>query len=347
MATLDDWGFARFADVFAAAAAPGESPGRVVAATRGHYDVMTAEGELTTTLLGRAAHGGVTLAVGDWVRLSEGARRVVDHLPRRSLFSRRAAGTRPERQLVAANVDVALVVMGLDGDFNPRRLERYLTIAWDAGARPAVALSKADIAPDVAGQRAAVLAVAPGVEVACVSSLSPGGLDALVPLVHAGETIVLLGSSGAGKSTLLNALAGESLQATRPVRAGDDRGRHTTTRRELFRLPSGALIIDTPGMRELALYDGDPDEAFSDIAELAAGCRFGDCRHEREPGCAVRDAIDEGRLDAARLASYRTLGRELAYVQRQQDPALMAAHRQRWKAISQAQRRLGHGRERG
>jgi len=336
---LEDYAFGPFSEVFAARSAPGEIPGRVVSATRGRYHVVTAEGELDTTLLGRAAHAGVALAVGDWVRLAGDSLRIVDVLPRASLFSRRAAGTRPDEQLVAANVDVALVVMGLDGDFNPRRLERYLTVAWSEGARPAVALSKADLAHEVTTKRRAIEAVAPGVEVVVCSALAEGGVDAVTPLLRSRETIVLLGSSGAGKSTLLNRLADAELQATNAVRAGDDRGRHTTTRRELFRLPSGALVIDTPGMRELALFHGDVDEAFADIAELAQRCRFGDCRHEREPGCAVRGAIDDGALDRLRLESFRALGRELAHVQRQQDPALMAEHRQRWKAIHVAQRK--------
>ncbi|MCC6624199.1 MAG: ribosome small subunit-dependent GTPase A [Deltaproteobacteria bacterium] len=336
--SLDDYGFASFVESFAARSAPGEIPGRVVSATRGHYRVVTADGEIETTLLGRAAHAGVAIAVGDWVRLAPDSLRVIEPLPRTSLFSRRAAGARPDEQLVAANVDVALVVMGLDGDFNPRRLERYLTVIWNAGARPAVALSKADVAPDLARQRAEIEAVAPGVEVVAVSSLTESGLAPLAPLMRPRDTVVLLGSSGAGKSTLLNRLAGVELQATRAVRDGDDRGRHTTTGRELFRLPSGVLVIDTPGMRELALFHGDVDEAFADVAALAAGCRFGDCRHEREPGCAVRRAIDDGALDEARLESWRALGRELAYVQRQQDPALMREHRQRWKAIHIAAR---------
>lgn len=346
---LQDWGFTEeFAAAFAASAVPGEIPGRVVAATRGHYRVVIETGtstgessssddEIDTTLTGRAAHQGVAVAVGDWVRLGADLR-VQAVLTRRSVFSRRAAGTRPDEQLVAANVDVAVIVMGLDGDFNVRRLERYLTIAWEAGARPVVALSKADVAEDVAMKTHEAARAAPGVEVIAFSGLDATGAAPLMGVFRPRETAVLLGSSGVGKSTLANTLLGRAAQVTNGVREGDDRGRHTTTKRELFKLPSGALLLDTPGMRELQLWQGDVSDAFADIAELGAECRFADCQHGREPGCAVRAAVEDGRLEEARLTSFHALGRELAYMARQQDPRAQAEERRRWKVIHKAHR---------
>jgi len=236
-------------------------------------------------------------------------------LPRRTAFVRHGAGRRSDGQVVAANVDVVFVAMALDGDFNLRRLERYVAVAWTSGAEPVVLLTKADRSTDVSGQAVAVEAVAPGVPVLPISALTGDGLEAVSALLGPGRTAAVLGSSGVGKSTLINVLAGRELFATGEVRADDDRGRHTTTHRQLVVLPGGACIVDTPGMRELGMWEGGDglDEAFADIDELAGSCRFNDCRHEGEPGCAVRAAIATGDLTHERLRAMRRLEREAAH----------------------------------
>jgi ribosome biogenesis GTPase len=291
-------------------------------------------------------------AVGDWVTLApDGATSPDDPavitavLPRRSAFvrsaadaSRRSAGSLVDEQVLAANVDVAFLVAGLDNDFNPRRLERYLAVAWSSGVRPVVVLNKADIADDLDRHLLEVEAIAPAVPIVVLSALTGDGLAALSPYLLPGVTAVVLGSSGVGKSTLLNALLGEQRQATAAVRADDSRGRHTTTHRELFELPGGAMLIDTPGIRALEIagaVDGVAT-AFDDIAELAATCRFSDCRHQGEPGCAVAAALDDGRLSHDRLASHRKLERELAHAERKGDARAEAEERRRWKSIHKA-----------
>jgi ribosome biogenesis GTPase len=289
-------------------------------------------------------------AVGDWVALepdSAGADPsdpavIGAVLPRRSAFrrsaadaSRRTAGRLIDEQVIAANVDVAMIVAGLDGDFNLRRLERYLAVAWSSGVTPVVVLNKADIAQDLDGRMIAVEAVAPAVPLVPLSALTGDHVADLAPHLRPGTTAVVLGSSGVGKSTLVNALLGEQRQATAAVREDDSRGRHTTTHRELFVLPGGALLIDTPGIRSLEVAGADEgvDAAFDDILELATGCRFSDCRHDGEPGCAVRGAIADGRLTIERFRSHEKLERELAYAERKGDPRAEAEERRRWKAI--------------
>jgi ribosome biogenesis GTPase len=292
-------------------------------------------------------------AVGDWVTVataddtaSAGDPAVITAvLPRRSAFvrsaadaSRRSAGNLVDEQVLAANVDVAFLVAGLDNDFNVRRLERYLAVAWSSGVRPVIVLNKADIADDLDGRMLEVEAVAPAVPIVVLSALTGDGLAELAPFLRTGETAVVLGSSGVGKSTLLNALLGEQRQATAVVRSDDSRGRHTTTHRELFELPGGAMLIDTPGIRALEIAGADDGvaAAFDDVAELAAACRFSDCRHRGEPGCAVRAAVDEGRLSRDRLASHQKLERELAYAERRGDARAEAEERKRWKSIHKA-----------
>ena len=325
-----DAGFARDVQPFAA---DGLVPARVIAHHKSGYLVAGAFGERPAVAAGRLLHAAVSAeqrpAVGDWVAAlvpGDGAAVIRAVLPRRGAFVRRAAGTvQTEAQVVAANVDVALIATALPADLNPRRLERYLAVAWESGALPVILLTKADLAPDVPAAIAAAQAAAPGAEVVAVSSVTGAGFDELARHLAPGRTAVLLGSSGVGKSTLVNRLLGREALKTGAVR-DDGRGRHTTTHRELVRLASGALLIDTPGMREMRLWtDGDGEglsAAFADLEELAAECRFRDCRHEREPGCAVRRAVDEGRLHPERLESWRSLGRELAFLEAKQDQRL-------------------------
>jgi ribosome biogenesis GTPase len=241
---------------------------------------------------------------------------------------------------VAANVDTALLVASLNADLNLRRLERYLAVTYESGARPVIVLTKADLTEDVDALVAEVEGVAFGVPVLAMSARTGQGLDALAAHLPPGETAVLLGSSGAGKSTLLNALAGAELMATGAIREDDARGRHTTTHRELVRLPSGALILDTPGMRELGLWDAGAgvSSTFEDIEELAADCRFADCRHDGEPGCAVRAAIAAGDLAEERLRAYEKLQAELAYEHRREDPRAAAENRKLWISRHKAAR---------
>jgi ribosome biogenesis GTPase / thiamine phosphate phosphatase len=311
------------------------SVGRVAAQHRGAYDVWTGDGELRARAAGRLYYehevGAPVPAVGDWVVLQETT--ITAILPRRSAFVRKRAGVTSDEQVLAANVDTAFLLGGLDDDFSIRRLERYITTTWDSGASPVVVLTKADLCADVADAVLTVESVAIGVPVQPVSNVTGDGIDQLAPHLRAGRTVVLLGSSGVGKSTLLNRLAGEELMRTAAV-APDGTGRHTTTHRELVRLPDGALVIDTPGLRELQFWDGDVSAAFEEIEQLAAECRFRDCAHAREPGCAVLAAVDDGRLELDRLRSWRKFQRELEAIAARTDRRLRAARKKRWKQIA-------------
>jgi ribosome biogenesis GTPase len=292
-------------------------------------------------------------AVGDWVTVANGHEPAVITAvhPRRSAFvrsaadaTRRSAGNLVDEQVLAANVDVAFLVAGLDNDFNVRRLERYLAVAWSSGVRPVIVLNKADVAIDLEHRLIDVASIAPAVPIVVLSALTGDHLADLSPYLVAGQTAVVLGSSGVGKSTLVNALLGELRQATAAVRGDDSRGRHTTTHRELFELPGGAMLIDTPGIRALEVAGADEgiETAFDEITELAATCRFSDCRHEGEPGCAVRAAVADGRLSEDRLASHRKLEREVAHSERKGDPRARAEERRKWKSIHKAVSRHMH-----
>jgi ribosome biogenesis GTPase len=338
---------------FAPFAAEGLVPARVVAGHTRFLRVVSAAGESLAQSSGSLKHeasGRDELpTVGDWVALRprEGHDRGVIQavLPRRTAFVRRAAGVRAVAQVLAANVDTVFLVMGLDGDFNPRRLERALVLAWESGAEPVVLLNKADVATDLEARRAEIEAVAGGVPVCVIAAKHGEGLEAIAPWLLPGRTVALLGSSGVGKSTLVNRLLGHEKQRTHEVRESDQRGRHTTTRRELIELPGGALLIDTPGLRELQLWsDGSGLEAaFEDIGELATACRFTDCGHGSEPGCAVRAAVADARLAPARLASYLKLQGELRALEIREDPLKRRAERGRWKAIYKSLRQPKRG----
>ena len=302
----------------------GHAPARVAREHKELYSVIADQGELAARVSGRMRHNATSKsdfpAVGDWVtveaRADEGTATIHALLPRKSQFSRKVAGFKTEDQVVAANIDTVFLVCGLEGDFNLRRIERYLTVAWEGGVRPVVVLNKADLCADTEGAVLEVEAIAPGVPVHAVSALDGRGLDAIRSAIGPGTTAALLGSSGVGKSTLINRLVGSADLRVGEVRPQNGRGRHVTTWRELVMVPGGGVVIDTPGMRELQLWAdrGSLDNTFEDIAELARGCRFSDCRHRTEPGCAVRGAIEQGSLDEARLASYLRLEREVAYL---------------------------------
>jgi ribosome biogenesis GTPase len=310
-------------------------PARVAAQHRGSYVVWTADGELRARAAGRLLYehevGEPIPAVGDWVAVRETT--ITSILPRRSAFLRKRAGFSSDEQVLAANVDAAFLLAGLDGDFSLRRLERYLTTAWDSGAVPVVVLTKSDLCADVSGAMFEVESVAIGVPVVALSNVTGEGIDELATQLTPGRTVVLLGSSGVGKSTLLNRLVGSELMRTAEI-AADGTGRHTTTHRELVRLPEGALVIDTPGLRELQFWEGDIGAAFADIEALAADCRFRDCAHMREPDCAVLAAVDAGRLELDRLRSWRKFQRELEAIAARTDHRLRAARKKRWKEIA-------------
>jgi len=342
--SLRDLGWsAFFSDAFDDLDDPTLSPGRVIVAGGESCRVATADGELRATPAGRLRHGAAHArelpAVGDWVALrrsSDGAARLERVLPRRTTLSRRAAGRRDAEQIVAANVDIVLVVMGLDGDFNLRRLERLLAAARESGARPVVLLNKLDLCAEPASRLAAVEAVAGDAPVLLTSCADGRGLGAVRAHLAEGTTAVLVGSSGAGKSSLINRLLARAAQTVHGVREGDDRGRHTTTHRELFRVPGGGMVIDNPGIRELQLWGAETgvERTFDEVAVFAAECRFSDCTHESEPGCAVRD-----RLDPARLESYHKLRKELAWLELRRDVSAQQAQKRRWRAIHRALRR--------
>jgi ribosome biogenesis GTPase len=311
---------------------PGLVPGRVAAVHRGAFDVWTERGSVRSRLPGRLMHEGLDVGAGDWVGLSDGLVRTV--LPRRSAILRNAAGLTTTAQTLAANVDVAFAVSSLGPDLEPRRIERYLVTLWESGASPEIVLTKADRLDDPWPLVAEVEAVALGVPVHVVSAVTGQGCDELRARIEVGTTAVLLGSSGVGKSTLVNLWLGEEAMATKETREDDDEGRHTTTHRQLLVLPGGGLVIDTPGLRELQLWDVDSaalDTTFADVEELAVDCRFGDCTHTHEPECAVLAAVETGELSRERLHSWRKLQRELRAIAMRHDILLRKEEGRKWR----------------
>jgi ribosome biogenesis GTPase len=322
----------------------GICPGRIVSDAGESYRLFTEHGELKGELAGRLRYRAETKhdlpAVGDWVviqpMLEERKAKIHNVLPRRSSFVRKEAGLRARGQIVAANIDTVFVIVALNNDFNLRRIERYVAAVLESEATPVVVLSKSDLCDDPGIQAHAVEAIATGVPIHTISALAGEGLDALDPHLAPGRTVALVGSSGAGKSTLINKLFGSDIRRTLEIRSSDDRGRHATSSRDLIILPGGALVIDTPGMRELQLWDVDHglSETFDDIDSLAQECRFGDCSHRTEPGCAVLDALESGTLEAGRIENFRKLRSEIEFLDLRRRVGAKRAEKQRWKKVS-------------
>ena len=330
------------------AGANGLVPGRVVRQTRIDWDVVTSDGEVTADLRGRFRKSVNTLdlpAVGDWVLLSmrsdERTGTIELVLPRRTALLRKAAGDVTQAQVVAANVDTVLVTVPLDIAVNPRRIERALAVVWESGATPVVVATKTDLVGDLDTALDQLRAVAAGVDIAVVSAQTGQGIEALDPWLRPTTTLALLGPSGAGKSTLANRLAAADVMATSHVRGSDRKGRHTTSHRELMLLPSGALLIDTPGLRELALWDANEGmrAAFADVDELTGQCRFANCAHRNDAGCAVAAAVASGELAAERAESWHRLQAELVHLAERQDALVAAQDHKKWASITREAKR--------
>lgn len=321
---------------------------RIAAAQRDLYRILTESGEFAAEPSGALWYASADAAsmpcVGDWIaaRIVDPEQAIIEAvLPRRSCFYRRAVGKREERQAIAANLDLVFLVCGLDGDFNLRRLERYLTLSAESGVEPVIVLNKSDVCADPAARAREVAAVTPK-PVVTLTALAPDGIAPLQPFLALSPTVALLGSSGAGKSTIANALLGERRLRTNAVRASDSRGRHTTTHRELILLPGGGALIDTPGMRELQLWAGaeSVDEVFEEIAALAARCRFSDCSHSNEPDCAVAAALASGALAEDRWQSYRKLRAEAHRHEAMADAQVAREDKRKLKRLMRDVRRM-------
>jgi ribosome biogenesis GTPase len=336
-----------FADSFHPFEQDGLAPARVAVEHRIEYVLYSELGELRAELAGRLRHAGEHPAVGDWVAIAprpdEGRATIQGIVERRSAFVRKVAFAETKPQVVAANVDVVFVVCGLDHNFNVRRIERFLTLGWESGAQPVVLLTKADLADSVEASVAEIESIAYGVPVHAVAAPRGDGVETVRSYIPPGKTAALLGSSGVGKSTLVNALVGEEILQTQAIRE-DGRGRHTTTHRELVRLPGGGLVLDTPGMRELQLWDASEglEAAFQDIDTLVRECRFPDCAHRTEPDCAVRAALENGTLDAERYESWGKLQRELERLERRQDGRAQSEARKERARFARAMRKTSY-----
>jgi ribosome biogenesis GTPase / thiamine phosphate phosphatase len=342
------WG-SFFSKNFSSQIQDGYTIGRVAVEQKNTYILYTEFGEISAEISGKMRHQATGRqdfpAVGDWVALSrlqgEPKATIQKILPRKSKFSRKTVGAVTDEQIVATNIDTVFLVSGLDKDFNKRRIERYLILVWESGANPVIVLNKADLCDEIEQRQSEVEAIASGVPIVVLTALENKGLDALIPYLSIGQTVALIGSSGVGKSTITNQLVGQDIQAVQSVRLGDNRGRHTTTHRELIILPSGGLLIDTPGMREIQMWTGldGLQETFADIETLATLCRFRNCKHEKEPGCAVQQALLDGTLDEERLRNYQKLQHELDYLSRKQDQKAYLAEKERWKKVTKSQRK--------
>jgi ribosome biogenesis GTPase / thiamine phosphate phosphatase len=329
---------------FATYEGQGYTVGRIALEHKRMYRVWTENGEPLCEVSGKflfIASGREDYpAVGDWVvlqeRTNENKGTIHAVLPRKSKFSRKAAGNTTEEQIVAANVDTIFLVNSLNDDLNLRRIERYLLLTWESGANPVIILSKADLCENIEEKITEVESVALGVPIIVISAIENNGIDKLQEYLQPGKTVALLGSSGVGKSTITNILLGVEKQLVKEIRSGDDKGKHTTTHREMILLPNGAVLIDTPGMRELQLWESSDgvSESFSDIESLTKICRFRDCKHEKEPGCAVHIAIENGELPEERLYSYKKLLKELAYLDRKVDKKAQSDEKKHWKNIT-------------
>lgn len=352
-----DLGWSEFFEVsFRSYEGQGYKAGRVALEHKNLYRVYTEHGEVLAEISGKLRHEASNRsdlpAVGDWVvfRSRPEGERVMIHavLPRRTSFARKTAGVRTEEQIVGANVDTVFLVTSLNQDFSLRRIERYLVIAWESGANPIIVLSKSDLCERLADAIDEVQSIARGVPVHAISVVTGDGLHDVAQYFKRGQTVALLGSSGVGKSTLINHLAGFECLKVQTVREHDDRGRHTTTHRELVLLPAGGLVLDTPGMRELQLWEGDESLqlVFDDIEALAGRCFFSDCRHEDEPGCMVREALTAGTIDAGRYQSYGKLQKELKYQARRKDKLSEIVEKKKWKKLSRLAGERAHQKRR-
>jgi len=340
---LTTFGWNKFFEAnFEAYRASGYTAGRVALEHKNLFHVYTQGGDVLAEISGKLRHEATDRmnlpAVGDWVVIRsrpEGGRAMIHAvLPRRTSFARKIAGSRTEQQIIGANIDTVFLVTSLNQDFSLRRIERYLAVALESGANPIIILSKADLCDRVADSLAEVQSVARGVPIRVISVVTGDGLQEIRQYFECGQTVALLGSSGVGKSTLINHLTGVEHLKVQTVRASDDRGRHTTTHRELILLPSGGLVLDTPGMRELQLWDGNVALVFDDIESVARRCFFSDCSHQGEPRCAVHEALAQGRIDTGRYESYEKLQKELQYLDRRRDKLSEIVEKKKWKKLS-------------